>query len=80
MIKRIFAFILVIVLLGLVIATFILGITGSKYFAGMLFLCIAVPILFWTMGLVARLLSAKGQELREEAARNIKPEEENKTD
>ena len=39
------AYILVIV--GLIIGTFICGVTGSEYFFGMLCLSIAVPVVLW---------------------------------
>lgn len=63
MIKRIFAFIIALLLLALVIITFICGITGSQYFIGMLFLCIVVPVLCYAIALVARLLRHKGEEM-----------------
>ena len=45
--KRIAAFLMVLVILGLVVWAFILGITGSEYFSAALFLCILVPVLFY---------------------------------
>ena len=62
-IKRIAAFLMILVILGLVVWAFILGITGSEYFSAALFLCILVPVLFYGISLVTRLLTAKGKEL-----------------
>ena len=61
--KRIAAFLMVLVILGLVVWAFILGITGSEYFSAALFLCILVPVLFYGISLITKLLTAKGKEL-----------------
>ncbi len=66
MIKRILALLLAVLLLAIVVLTFICGITGSRYFIGMLFLCITVPILCYAIALVARLLKGKSNELKQE--------------
>jgi uncharacterized membrane protein YhdT len=66
MLKRIFSIILIVILVGLYVAAFIAGVTGSPYFTGMLFLCVAVPVLFWAISLVTRLLRMKGAELQQE--------------
>ena len=50
--KRIAAFLMVFVILGLVVWAFILGITGSEYFSAALFLCILVPVLFYGISLI----------------------------
>ena len=63
-IKRIAAFLMILVILGLVVWAFILGITGSEYFSAALFLCILVPVLFYGISLVTRLLTAKEKNLR----------------
>ena len=55
--KRIAAFLMVLVILGLVVWAFILGITGSEYFSAALFLC----------SLITKLLTAKGKELADQA-------------
>jgi cobalamin biosynthesis protein CobD/CbiB len=67
MVKRVLALAAAIALIVLVIATFILGVTGSDYFMGMLFLCILIPILLWAMALVARLLREKGESIVRES-------------
>jgi uncharacterized membrane protein len=76
MLKRIFAIVMIVVLAGLFIATFITGITGSPYFTGMLFLCVIVPVLFWAISLVTKLLRMKGAELQQEQ----EPVKENRTE
>lgn len=65
--KRIAAFLMVLVILGLVVWAFILGITGSEYFSVALFLCILVPVLFYGISLITKLLTAKGKELADQA-------------
>jgi cobalamin biosynthesis protein CobD/CbiB len=67
MVKRVLALAAAIALIVMVIATFILGVTGSDYFMGMLFLCILIPILLWAMALVARLLREKGESIVRES-------------
>lgn len=63
-IKRIAAFLMILVILGLVVWAFILGITGSEYFSAALFLCILVPVLFYGISLVTRCLQQKEKNLR----------------
>ncbi|MGN0395441.1 MAG: hypothetical protein ACI4EF_08765 [Coprococcus sp.] len=64
--KRIMAIVMVIVLIGIFVTTFILGIMGSKYFTGMLFLCVIVPVLCYAISLTTKLLRKKGEELEKE--------------
>ena len=71
-IKRIAAFLMILVILGLVVWAFILGITGSEYFSAALFLCILVPVLFYGISLVTRLLTAKGKELADQTGQTSK--------
>ena len=40
--------------------------TGSKYFFGMLFMCMIVPVLLWAMMFFAGLFKRRGEELAEE--------------
>lgn len=54
--SRIIAWICIIIIMVLIVATFIAGITGSKYFAGCLFLCIIVPLLMYVFVWVGKLL------------------------
>ena len=53
---RIMAWIGIIIIVGLVIATLITGITGSKYFMGCLWLCIIVPILIYVFLWIGKVL------------------------
>lgn len=76
-IKRIAAFLMILVILGLVVWAFILGITGSEYFSAALFLCILVPVLFYGISLITRLLTAKGKELAEQTRSDAETEKNN---
>lgn len=69
--KKIMAIVLVVVLVALYVATFIMGVTGSEYFMGMLVLCIIVPILCYAILMVNRLLRQKGEELRREVEQEL---------
>lgn len=71
MLKRIGAMIIVVILVALFIATFILGIMGSKYLMGMIFLDVVIPILLWAMALVARLFRNRGQEISEQMVKEL---------
>ena len=75
--KRIAAFLMVLVILGLVVWAFILGITGSEYFSAALFLCILVPVLFYGISLITKLLTAKGKELADQAVSSAETEKNN---
>ena len=75
--KRIAAFLMILVILGLVVWAFILGITGSEYFSAALFLCILVPVLFYGISLITRLLTAKGKELADQTGADIETEKNN---
>ena len=76
-IKRIAAFLMILVILGRVVWAFILGITGSEYFSAALFLCILVPVLFYGISLVTRLLTAKGKELSDQTGSDVETEKNN---
>lgn len=76
-IKRIAAFLMILVILGLVVWAFILGITGSEYFSAALFLCILVPVLFYGISLVTRLLTAKGKELANQIGSDVETKKNN---
>ncbi len=76
-IKRIAAFLMILVILGLVVWAFILGITGSEYFSAALFLCILVPVLFYGISLVTRLLTAKGKELANQTVSDVETKKNN---
>ncbi len=53
---RAMAVVALIIIVGLIIATFITGITGSKYFMGFLILSIIVPALIYVMLWIGRIL------------------------
>ena len=76
-IKRIAAFLMILVILGLVVWAFILGISGSEYFSAALFLCILVPVLFYGISLVTRLLTAKGKELADQTGSDVETKKNN---
>lgn len=48
--KRIGAIVLVLVLIGMYVATFIMGITGSDNLMGMIFLDVVIPVVCWEYG------------------------------
>lgn len=54
--SKIAAWICLVIIAAVIIATIITGVTGSKYFAGCLFLCIIIPILMYVFLWVGKLL------------------------
>lgn len=56
-IRRITAWITIAVIIGLIIGTIVCAVTGSKYFFGMLFLMIVVPVVLWVFMWFTRLVS-----------------------
>lgn len=56
-IRRFTALATVIVIIGLIIGTIICAVTGSRYFFGMLFLMIVVPVVLWVFMWFTRLVS-----------------------
>ncbi len=73
--KRIMSVIMVIVLVALFIAVFVLGISGSDYFPVALLLCVIVPVLFYGMSLMTKVLSEKGKEMEQEVLKSQEQEE-----
>ncbi len=65
-IRRITAGISVILIIGLVIGAFICGITGSKYFLGMLFLALAVPVVLWVFMWFTHLIHGDSEVISKE--------------
>lgn len=55
---RIMAWIGIIIIVALIIATLVTGITGSKYFMGFLWLCIIVPIFMYVFLWIGKVLSS----------------------
>ena len=53
---RVMAWIGIIIIIGLIVATFITGITGSPYFMGCLVLTIVVPVLIYVILWIGRIL------------------------
>ena len=58
-VRRIVAFLTVILIVALVIGTFICAITGSKYFLGMLCLSFIVPVVLWVFMWFTRLVNGE---------------------
>ncbi len=54
--SRIVAWICLAIIAVVIIATIITGVTGSRYFAGCLFLCIIIPILMYVFLWVGKVL------------------------
>lgn len=72
-IKRFLALLGVVLMVVLVVAAFILGITGSRYFMPMLYMAVFVPALVWVMLFVYRLiegLSGNKQDTNQEDMHN----------
>lgn len=61
--RQIVAMLTVILIVALLIATVICAITGSKYFFGMLFLTIAVPVVLWVFMWFTHLLNGNQETL-----------------
>ena len=59
---RIMAIIALVIIIGLVIATFITGITGSKYFMGFLILSIIVPAFVYVVLWIGKVFFNQAQE------------------
>ncbi|MBR3833885.1 MAG: hypothetical protein IKJ73_06180 [Lachnospiraceae bacterium] len=53
---RIMAWVAIVLIIGLIIATFVTGITGSKYFMGFLVLSIIVPVFIYVVLWIGRVL------------------------
>lgn len=70
MLKRIGAIALVVLLVGMYVATFVMGVTGRGNFMGMIFLDVAISVLCWGVWLIARVLKRKGEEIRSAANRD----------
>lgn len=64
--RRVVALLSVIMIIGLVIAAVIFGITGSKYFLGTLFLALAVPIVLWVFMWFTHLVNGDSEVIPKE--------------
>lgn len=68
MIRRILSIMVVIIIVGLVLTTFILGLCGNPLFKEFLVLTIILPVVFWAVLFLSKLLS--DTEKREQADKN----------
>lgn len=69
-IRRITAWLTIIVIIALIIGTLICAVTGSPYFFGMLFLMIAVPVVLYVFMWFTRLVSGGTESEETEASRD----------
>lgn len=65
-VRRVTAFITVLVIGGLIIGTLICAITGSQYFFGMLALMFLIPLILWVFMWFTKLTSDKSQKVVED--------------
>lgn len=54
----------------LVVATLITGVTGSKYFIGCLFLCIVVPVFMYVILWIGKVLNSMNEPDSEDQVEN----------
>ena len=54
--NRVISWLCIVIVVGLIVATFVTGIMGSKYFMGFLVLMILVPIIVYIVFGIGRLL------------------------
>lgn len=73
-IRKITAWITIIVIIGLIIGTLICAVTGSAYFFGMLALSFFVPIILWVFMWFTKLVS--GNQKMTEEGENIQSDKE----
>lgn len=64
--RRITAFLSVVVIVVCVIAAFILGVMGSKYFLGMLVLAIIIPAILWVFMWFTRFINGDSDVISKE--------------
>jgi len=62
---RVMAWVSLFIILLLIIATFVTGITGSKYFVGCLCLCMIVPLLMYVFLWIGKVLSNSNEDSNE---------------
>ena len=60
--RRIVAGLSVVLIVGLVIATLVCAVTGSRYFFAMLFLALIIPVVLWVFMWFTRLMQNKSDE------------------
>lgn len=71
-VRQIVAWLTIIVIAGLIIGTIICAVKGSKYFFGMLFLMIAVPIVLWVFMWFTHLVNGDSKVIPEEDIEALK--------
>ena len=65
-IRRVVAMLTVIVIVAFIIATVVLGIMGSRYFFGMLFLAFVIPVVLWVFMWFTKLLHGESDVIPKE--------------
>ncbi len=65
-IRRVFAWITIVVIIGLIIGMVICAVTGSKLFFAMLYLMIVVPLVLWVFMWFTRLVSGVDDTYKED--------------
>ena len=73
--SRIFAWICIVLLVVIIIATAVTGIMGSKYFYGCLFMCMVVPFFMYVVLWIGKVLNSVHEDSKE---KNIPNKEEEK--
>lgn len=83
--RRIMAWLTIVVIVALLIAMLVSAVTGSRYFFAFLFLAIVVPIVLWVFMWFTRLMAGESEvipkenmeQLEKAAMGNVEPEAEN---
>ncbi len=65
-IRRISAWITIVVIIGLLVGTVVCAVTGSEYFFGFLALTILVPVVLWVFMWFTRLIHGKSEVISED--------------
>lgn len=73
-VRQIVAWLTIIVIIGLIIGTIICAVTGSKYFYGMLFLALAVPIVLWVFMWFTHLIHGDSEVIPKEDLKKLEEE------
>ncbi len=73
-VRRISAWITIIVIIGLLVGTVVCAVTGSEYFFGFLALTILVPVLLWVFMWFTRLVHGKSEVIPEDVNRGEEKE------
>ena len=73
-IRRISAWITIIIIVGLFVGTVVCAVTGSEYFFGFFALTIFVPVTLWIFMWFTRLIHGKSDVIPEDTNQNAKEE------